>query len=159
MLPTASLQIPTKPMLRRLIDVFCPVSLFFLVACLFTASGCSPRDASAEAGNGPEVLRLAYLPSEEDPEGRMEAVELLAAHLEAHVGRPVKMIRAVQYAPTIEAMRAGKVDIVRSGGPFVYLVAHREGRRGGPCRLRHECRSRSVPFAHRRASGHRITEP
>ena len=74
MLPTASLQIPPEPMLCRLIDAFCPFSLFFLVAFLLTASGCSPRDAGAEAGNGPEVLRLAYLPSEEDPEGRQEAL-------------------------------------------------------------------------------------
>lgn len=91
------------------------------VVALVTSAGCSPGDAAAGA---PEKLRLAYLPSEEDPEGRMEAVTELAERLERFTHLPVEVTRSVSYAPTIEAMRAGKIDVIRSGGSFTYMLAH-----------------------------------
>ena len=99
------------------------VTTLALLWALLIASGCSRSDAhSAVDDAGP--LRLAYLPGEEDPEGRLVAHQGLAEYLTAALGREVELVQASSYAPTIEAMRAGKIDIVRAGGPFTYLIAH-----------------------------------
>lgn len=94
-----------------------------LMAVVLTLTGCTRGDAtSGQDDTGP--LRLAYLPGEDDPEGRMVAFSGLAEHLTQALGREVKLIQASSYAPTIEAMRAGKIDIIRANGPFVYMLAH-----------------------------------
>lgn len=93
-----------------------------LAAATLIMTGCAPGDANTGDGHGP--LRLAYLPGEEDPEGRMLAFSELAEHLTKAIGREVQLIQASSYAPTIEAMRAGKIDIIRSGGSFTYMIAH-----------------------------------
>ncbi len=97
-----------------------PAVLLALLALLLCA-GCAPDgDGPAEA----QPLRLAYLPGEEDPEGRMVAFSGLAEYLSEYMGREVELIQAVSYAPTIEAMRASKIDFMRAGGPFTYMIAH-----------------------------------
>jgi phosphonate transport system substrate-binding protein len=96
-----------------------------MLLVLFTSlllAGCSPGDAGG--ADAPRVLRFAYLPSEEDPEGRVDATNELADRLAHYTGMEVEIIRAVSYAPTIEAMRAGKIDVIRSGGSFTYMIAH-----------------------------------
>lgn len=93
-----------------------------LLACTLTLTGCVPGDAKTTDDQKP--LRLAYLPGEEDPEGRMLAFSGLAEHLTKAIGREVELVQATSYAPTIEAMRAGKIDIIRAGGPFTYMIAH-----------------------------------
>ncbi|MEM9744816.1 MAG: phosphate/phosphite/phosphonate ABC transporter substrate-binding protein [Pseudomonadota bacterium] len=85
---------------------------------------CSPTDAPSVAKTGDRPLKLAYIPGEEDPEGRMEAFSDLAAYLTEALGEEVELIQAVSYAPTIEALRASKIDFMRSGGPYTYLIAH-----------------------------------
>ena len=95
--------------------------LLVLLTSLLLA-GCSPGDAGG--ADAPRVLRFAYLPSEEDPEGRVDATNELADRLAHYTGMEVEIIRAVSYAPTIEAMRAGKIDVIRSGGSFTYMIAH-----------------------------------
>lgn len=96
-------------------------SLLLLLAASFLA-GCSPGGATTDDAR--RVLRFAYLPSEEDPEGRVDATHDLADRLARYTGLEVEIIRAVSYAPTIEAMRAGKIDVIRAGGPFTYMIAH-----------------------------------
>lgn len=95
-------------------------ALLALLAALLVA-GCAPGGAGDEQAR---PLRLAYLPGEEDPEGRMVAFSGLAEYLSAHMGQEVELIQAVSYAPTIEAMRASKIDFMRAGGPFTYMIAH-----------------------------------
>ncbi|MEE4301617.1 MAG: phosphate/phosphite/phosphonate ABC transporter substrate-binding protein [Pseudomonadales bacterium] len=97
-----------------------PAALLALLAVLWLG-GCAPGD---EGDTAAEPLRLAYLPGEEDPEGRMVAFSGLADYLSKHMGRQVELIQAVSYAPTIEAMRASKIDFMRAGGPFTYMIAH-----------------------------------
>ena len=97
--------------------------LVALVAALFLV-GCSPSDTGDAALDLDRPLKLAYLPGEEDPEGRMRAHAELATFLSERIGREIELIQAVSYAPTIEALRAGKIDIMRSGGSFTYLIAH-----------------------------------
>ncbi|MGB0317737.1 MAG: phosphate/phosphite/phosphonate ABC transporter substrate-binding protein [Pseudomonadales bacterium] len=97
-----------------------PRALYVLMLAVLAMvqSACGPAEPASAS------LKLAYLPSEEDTEERMEAFQLLADHISTHVSQPVEIIRASSYAPTIEAMRAKKIDIIRSGGSFTYMIAH-----------------------------------
>lgn len=95
-------------------------ALLALLAVL-SLTACAPGDG---ADGSERPLRLAYLPGEEDPEGRMVAFSGLAEYLSDHLGQEVELIQAVSYAPTIEAMRAGKIDFMRAGGSFTYMIAH-----------------------------------
>lgn len=54
----------------------------------------------------------------------MVAFTGLAEYLSERLGQEVELIQAVSYAPTIEAMRAGKIDFMRAGGSFTYMIAH-----------------------------------
>lgn len=94
-----------------------------LIAALLIVSGCTRGDATTGVDDQ-SPLRLAYLPGEEDPEGRMVAFSELAEYLTQALGRKVELIQATSYAPTIEAMRSAKIDIIRAGGPFTYMIAH-----------------------------------
>lgn len=98
-----------------------PIARVFVFLALLGLYACTPSDSESE---GARPLRLAYLPGEEDPEGRMRAFSGLAAYLTEQMGQEVELIQAVSYAPTIEAMRAGKIDFMRAGGPFTYMIAH-----------------------------------
>lgn len=102
-------------MVSRMARLFCVLTLALLA---LGQTACGPTEPASEA------LKLAYLPSEEDTEERMEAFQLLADHISAYVRQPVEIIRASSYAPTIEAMRARKIDIIRAGGSFTYMIAH-----------------------------------
>lgn len=70
------------------------------------------------------VLKMAYLPSEEDVERRMKAFNELADYLTEEIGIPVELYRTAGYGPIIEAMRSRKIDFGQSGGSFTYMIAH-----------------------------------
>ncbi|MGB0373254.1 MAG: phosphate/phosphite/phosphonate ABC transporter substrate-binding protein [Opitutales bacterium] len=99
--------------------------------CLFSLTlifaGCmdsEPETVVQENGEvWPAVLKYAYTPSQENPEGRLARFTELAAYLTEQIGVEVELIRSSSYGPTIEAMRADKVDIA-SGGSFTYMIAH-----------------------------------
>ena len=99
----------------------------FPLAVLLGLSGCGhPEVTTVTMPNGeewPRVLRLAYSPSSEDPEGRLAQYEHLARYLEQRLGIAVNLILSSSYGPNIEAMRAEKIDVVR-GGSFTYMIAH-----------------------------------
>ncbi len=97
--------------------------LMVVIAVLLLIAGCAPGD-DARSVNDDSPLTLAYLPSEEDPEGRMSAFAELGEYLSDALDRPVRIVQANGYGPTIEAMRAGKVDIIRANGPFTYVIAN-----------------------------------
>lgn len=106
---------PTACHLRRL------TTAAVLLLSTLALGACSSGDARSTSS---EHITLAYLPSEEDPEGRMEAFEALGAYLGERLGVRVDVLKATSYAPTIEAMRAGKIDVIRAGGSFTYMIAH-----------------------------------
>jgi len=99
------------------------------MAALLTGCG-GAYDNAAVAGepnpDSPKVLKMAFQPSEDDVERRMqeEVFDSLSAYLTSEIGIPVELIRTTGYGPTIEAMRAKKIDFGRSGGSFTYLIAH-----------------------------------
>jgi phosphonate transport system substrate-binding protein len=91
---------------------------FATIASLLAASGCSRVDEMAN----PASLRFAYVPSEEDPERRLNAYKELAEYLSEQLKMPVELKRTASYAPTIEALRANKVDVAMMGS-FSYMIA------------------------------------
>lgn len=99
------------------------------LALLASLPGCGQSDAGAPApaddlpAGWPSVLRMSYQPSEEDVEGRMTRLEEFTDYLGRKIGVPVDLVQAQGYGPTIEAMRAEKIDIARTGS-FAYMIAH-----------------------------------
>ena len=99
------------------------VAIAFLVTLsLALISGCGSGNASVDGV--PTTLKMAYLPSEEDVERRMQVFTELAEYLTSEIGIPVEIIRTSSYGPMIEAMRARKVDFGQAGGSFTYIIAH-----------------------------------
>lgn len=90
-------------------------------------SGCGgPKRETVMMPNGeewPAVLHMSYTPSSDDPEGRLEFYKQFSSYLESQLGLEIDLVRASSYGPTIEAMRAEKIDL-GSGGSFTYMIAH-----------------------------------
>lgn len=100
--------------------------LFLAVALasgLFTL-GCNRAESAASNGGRPKVLRIALTVNEEtiDDRPRKNAYHELAKYLEGRLNLPVQLVEIEGYAPTIEALRAGKLDLCTSS-PMPYLVA------------------------------------
>ncbi len=98
-------------------------SLLPLFAALLSIplGGCKMSDAS---GTWPRVLHYAYAPSAEQLQGAMAATQSkqMAQYLQSQLHIPVDLVQVQGYAPTIEAMRADKVDIAHLGA-FSYIIA------------------------------------
>jgi phosphonate transport system substrate-binding protein len=103
-------------MMKRL--RFCLVPLIAAAACL-TVAGCQASSAST---GWPKVLHYAYSPQAEQLQGSMTRTKELRAYLESRLHIPVDLVQVDQYAASIEAMRANKLDIAHFGG-LSYLIA------------------------------------
>ncbi|MEE9256503.1 MAG: phosphate/phosphite/phosphonate ABC transporter substrate-binding protein, partial [bacterium] len=77
-----------------------------------TAHGAAPR---------PSTLRVSAIP-DEAPTEMIRKFGPLTAYLEKELGMAVKFIPLVNYAATVEALAAGKVDLVWFGG-FTHVQA------------------------------------
>ena len=77
-----------------------------------TAHGAAPR---------PSTLRVSAIP-DEAPTEMIRKFGPLTAYLEKELGMAVKFIPLVNYAATVEALAAGKVDLVWYGG-FTHVQA------------------------------------
>ena len=98
-----------------------PLALW--LTCAFLAQGCAPGSGGQyDAKGDPAVLRIGYVPNEEDLEQRVR-FDSLAAYVSRELQRPVTLIETGSYSAAIEAMRAAKLDVC-SMGPFAYLIAH-----------------------------------
>lgn len=93
---------------------------FLLSACNDGQAKSQPVSVDGEVW--PDVLRVAYSPSSEDPESRLTRYHELEQYLAQELGMEVDLVRSSSYGPTIEAMRAAKIDLA-TGGPFSYLIA------------------------------------
>ncbi len=102
--------------------------LIFAMGALLAAAaltGCG-ADAAAETETGrPKVLRIGWVPNDEDVERRARW-EGLRAYLERRLGMPVELVQTGSYAPAIEAMRARKLEVCGLA-PFAYLIASERG--------------------------------
>lgn len=93
-----------------------------LAAIAVLAGGCSRGETRTATVAEPKILRIGYVPNEEDLEQRVR-FDALAAHVARRLGRPVELVQTGTYSTAIEAMRAAKLDVC-SLGPFAYLIAH-----------------------------------
>ena len=92
-----------------------------MMALLSGCGGTGPTqssDSSAEL----KLLRIGFVPNEEDLEQRVR-FDALAAHISKRLEVPVELVQTGTYSTAIEAMRAAKLDVC-SLGPFAYLIAH-----------------------------------
>jgi phosphonate transport system substrate-binding protein len=92
-------------------------SLFFSLSL----GGCK----STQASDGrPAVLHYAFSPDAEQLQSGTVRTVGLRKYLEKQLHMPVEVVRVEGYAPTIEAMRAHKVDIAGYGA-LGYIIAAR----------------------------------
>lgn len=125
----------------RLAHILIAVLVPVLASC--TESATSNPDSSG----WPSELNMAYVPSEEDVERRMTIFNEFAAYLSKEIGIPVNLVRTSGYGPTIEALRAKKIDVSQNGS-FTYMIAHEKANvqaiisrgtpAGPPCTMRRE---------------------
>jgi phosphonate transport system substrate-binding protein len=92
-------------------------------------AGCA-RQGSVQSVEGdgawPEVLRLGYSPAEELLVDREAANLALARYLERKAGIKVELVQTPAYAPAVEALAGGRVDLI-SLGPLAYVMAAERG--------------------------------
>lgn len=88
-----------------------------------TAAGCGRAEtATVQKPGWPDRLRVGLTINEETVESR-KRFDHFGEHLEKHLRIPVEVVKASGYGTAVEAMRAGKIDIVGLG-PFAYLIAN-----------------------------------
>ncbi len=87
--------------------------------------GCKKQSQSGASDARPSILRIGWVPNEEDVERRARW-EGLRAYLERRLGMPVELLQTGQYSAAIEAMRAEKLDVCGLA-PFAYLIASEKG--------------------------------
>ena len=103
--------------------VVCTLMRMFLAAgAILLAASVTACRSSQQNGGDPAVLRYAFLPSEEEMQDNSMRGQLMSKYLASQLHIPVEIITVSGYAPTIEAMRAGKVDIA-TFGPLGYMIA------------------------------------
>jgi phosphonate transport system substrate-binding protein len=97
--------------------------------CYFVLLICAPLSLSLTSckavdakGSTPPVLRYAFSPQAEALQGGGLRPELMVGYLQKQLHMPVEVVRVEGYGPTIEAMRAEKVDMI-SGSSLTYLLA------------------------------------
>lgn len=98
------------------------------VGLLLAFTGCGDsgpkRDGSGLLAR-PTALRIGWVPNDEDVERRARW-DGLRIYLEKTLKLPVELVQTGAYAPAIEAMRAGKMEICGLA-PFAYLIASEKG--------------------------------
>jgi phosphonate transport system substrate-binding protein len=94
-------------------------SITLLASLLASMTACR---SSQQNDGSPSVIHFAFMPSQEEMEDNSVRAAMMEKYLTAALHIPVKVIDVSGYAPTIEAMRAGKVDIA-AFGPLGYIIA------------------------------------
>ena len=98
------------------------------VGLVLAMTGCGDAGAKRDASVPPQrptALRIGWVPNDEDVERRARW-EGLRIYLEKTLKMPVELVQTGSYAPAIEAMRAGKMEICGLA-PFAYLIASEKG--------------------------------
>src|ERR1700750_1634394 len=93
-----------------------------LVLSALSASSIVACKSSRGTNCNPSIIRFAFQPSEEEMQDNSVRAKLLSDYLKSQLDIPVEVINVTGYAPTIEAMHTGKVDIA-AFGPMGYLLA------------------------------------
>jgi len=105
-------------------QIGCWLVLFFSVAICLSLSGCNSVNAN---NSWPKVLHYAFSPNSEQMEGGQLRRDLMQKYLQSQLHMPVEVVSVVGYGPTIEAMRAEKVDLARFGSLSYIIAAQKAG--------------------------------
>jgi phosphonate transport system substrate-binding protein len=100
---------------------------FVLLSSLLLSLSLSSCKAVDAKGSTPTILRYAFAPEEEQLQGGTIRSDLMKAYLQRELHRPVEVVRVEGYGPTIEAMRAEKVDIAGYGALGYIIAAQKAG--------------------------------
>ena len=95
------------------------LTLLCTLVATFTLVGCT---SNASKGGRPAVLRFAYIPAADQLQNAKIDPDKLGGYLSKQLHMPVEVVRVEGYAPTIEAMRAHKVDLAFYGA-LSYIIA------------------------------------
>ena len=98
---------------------------FLLVISALAASSIVACKSSERTNGNPGIIRFAFQPSEEEMQDNSVRAKLLSDYLKSQLNIPVEVINVTGYAPTIEAMHTGKIDIA-AFGPMGYLLASQQ---------------------------------
>lgn len=107
-------------------------SLRYYLSPLLAALLCIPL-GGCKMGNAsdawPKVIHYAYAPQADQLQGAMASnqTKLMAQYLQSQIHIPVDLVQVAGYAPTIEAMRADKVDIAHFGALSYIIAAQKAG--------------------------------
>ena len=94
-----------------------------VIGVAFALAGCDRQEAPPLPGARPLVLRIGYTPSEEAVSDRTASNQALARYLERSIpGLKVTLVRTPSYAPAVEAMTRGDIDLMGLP-PFAYVLA------------------------------------
>lgn len=102
---------------------FCLVPLFAAAVCLMLG-GCQATSAST---GWPKVLHYAYSPQTELLQSGLTHTKEIQKYLEGQLHIPVDLVQVDQYAASIEAMRANKLDIAHFGALSYLIAAQKAG--------------------------------
>ena len=106
----------------------------------------------AQAAGAVEPLRISAIP-DEAPTELIRKFQPLVAYLSKQIGREAEFVPLVNYAATVEALVAGKVDLVWYGG-FTHVQArHRTGGKAVPLVMRKRDLAFKSKFIARKDSG------
>lgn len=95
------------------------IAPLFAVAMCMACAGCESSNAST---GWPKVLHYAYAPQAEQLQGSMSHTEEMRDYLQSQLHIPIDLVQVQGYAPSIEAMRANKLDIAHFGA-LSYIIA------------------------------------
>jgi len=107
--------------MKRLHDCLVPL---LAIIMSFPLGGCKLGNASDA---WPKVLHYAFSPQMEQLQGGGLRIDLMRNYLQSQLHMPVDVVRVEGYAPTIEAMRADKVDVATYGGLGYILASQKAG--------------------------------
>jgi phosphonate transport system substrate-binding protein len=98
--------------------------LFSTAGISLSLDGCK---ASGASQSRPSVLHYAFSPQAEQMQSGSMRPDLMKKYLEGQLHIPVEVVRVESYSPTIEAMRAEKVDIAQFGSLAYIIAAQKAG--------------------------------
>jgi phosphonate transport system substrate-binding protein len=101
--------------IRRSATLLCAAAILSIAGCKSNAS----RDGR------PAVLHYAFAPNAEQMQSGNVRSSMIRDYLQQQLHMPVEVVRVEGYAPTIEAMRAGKVDLATYGS-LAYIIAAKD---------------------------------
>src|ERR1700742_632844 len=96
-------------------------ALLLFISALLASSIVACKSSGGNSLN-PSIIRFAFQPSEEEMQDNSVRAKMLSDYLKAQLNIHVEVINVTGYAPTIEAMHTGKIDIA-TFGPMGYLLA------------------------------------